>query len=187
MYDVVVAEKTPILKPFTLTEDEKKILKKIRDKKLFYILSSYFALTGILLFAIIESWGKSYRYGEDEVSRFKAIAPYFYSFLFIILTAYFGNYYFKLVHPFVKDVKKGLKEVIFFQPEKFQTPFFEEYYLVTPIKGKPRIKINKELFEAIQIETTAFVSLALYSRFMFSIDINGRKMEFNDSNVRIDI
>jgi hypothetical protein len=144
-------------------------------------------LTGVLLYAIIDSWGRSYKYGEEEVSRFKALAPYFYSFIFSALTIYFGNYYFKLVHPFVKDVKKGLKEVIFFQPDKYQTPFFEEYYLGTPIKGKLRIKINKELFEAIQMGTTAFVSLALYSRFIFSIDINGKKLTLNDSSAIIDI
>ena len=79
-----------------------------------------------------------------------------------------------------------MKEAILFNPGKYQTPFFEEYFLVTPIKNRQRIKVGKEFFDAIQANTPAFINRAVYSGFIFSIQINGESMSFDESNTIID-
>lgn len=169
-----------------MTEEERSILVKIRNKKFRYIISTYATLTGVLLFAFIRSWSRSDRWGQDEVERFAIIAPYFYAGMFLLLTIFFSNYYLKLVHPFVKDIKKGMKEAVLFNPGKYQTPFFNEYFLVTPIKSRQRIKVSKEFFDAIQPDTPAFINKAVYSGFIFSIHIGSEAMFFNESNTILD-
>ncbi len=101
-----------------------------------------------------------HKFNAEDWVRFYKVIPWFLAFILALLTGYFIYYYLKVVHPYVKDAKQGLKEIVFFKPEKYKTPFFAEYYLVTPIKNKLRIKINQELYDAVQEDTVAFISLA---------------------------
>ena len=170
-----------------LAGDEKNILRRQRDKKFLFIIGTYLALIGVLIEAWFQGHKDSIRRGPEELERFMNVSFYFIGFCFIILTIYFINYYFKSVSPIIKDLKNGTKVIIPFLPGKYQTPFFAEYYLKTILQDRPLIKIDKELYDFIQDTSHAFISISPYSEFVFSIQIDDRKMKFNYSTLVDDI
>ena len=171
-----------------LTEGEKNTLVFIRNKKLFYIFSTYVAFIGVLIYAWFDAKARwMNEYDEDEQARFFLLAPYAFAIIYAGITAFFLNYYFKLVHPYVKDIRKNIKELVYFRPEKYQTPLFAEYYILTPANKKPTVKINKEIFDEIDPNSSATLSLGKYSRFIFEIEVDGKKIKFNETNEPVDI
>jgi hypothetical protein len=58
----------------------------------------------------------------DDKTRatFWVVAPYFSSFLFFLTTIFLTIYYFRSVHPFVKDRKEKKKIAVFYKPKKKQ-------------------------------------------------------------------
>ncbi len=168
-----------------LTPEEKRILKKISDKKLLFIAGSYVAFLAILVLAWIEKWFDSVGHGEEDTARFKLVAPYVFSFFFILLTVYFVNYYRKSVRPFIIDLKEGFKELLYFPAESYKTPFFNAYYIKTPSKKNAMIRVSKEMYDSIQPGVKGCLCLSPRARFVFSIDVAGKKVEFNEKNSRI--
>ena len=140
MTELIHADITQPQKLLPLTERENNILVFLRNKKLFYIITTYLAFIGILIYAWFDAksqWINNYgKDDEEEMSRYILLAPYVFTVLFAALTAFFIDYYFRLVHPYVKDVRKKLKEVIYFRPEKYKTPLFADYYILTPANKK---------------------------------------------------
>ena len=177
------------LKP--LTGSEKNILLFLRNKKLFYIISSYLAFLGVLILAWFKAesdWINDYgRDDEEEMVRFYKLAPWVFAAIFAGLSAFFANYYFRLVHPYVKDKHKRMKEIIYFRPERYQTPLFAEYYILTPANQKPTVKISREIFDEIDPASKASISLGQFSRFVFEIEVDGRKINFNETHEPVDI
>lgn len=172
------------LKP--LTPGEKDILKKIKKKKSSFFLST---LGGFLVLLTIGWWlsinmsGTRYgRFSEESIKMIKNLTPFFYLFLVLLLTGYLIYYYTKLVSPFIKDLKEGVKEVLYYNPGKYQTPFFAEYYIVTPLSKKSRVKISKEIFDTIGPASTAAISYSVYSHFIFSIEVDEKEIKFNETN-----
>jgi len=171
--------------PFS--ESEINILRAIREKKLFYLITSYLALVGLLIYAYFEARARwQNRYDEEEQHRFEIIWPWLFGACFIGLTIFFINYYYRLVRPYVKDIKNGMKEIIYFNPEIYKTPFFSEYFIITPVKKKRRIRINTEMCKSIQTTGIASVSLAPHSAFVFEIDVGKTEITFNETNEPID-
>ncbi|HEX6845536.1 MAG TPA: hypothetical protein VF144_01095 [Chitinophagaceae bacterium] len=116
----------------------------------------------------------------------KHLTPYFYLFIFLLITGYFIYYYYKLLYPYTKDLRQGLKEILYYIPEKYQTPFFAEYYIVTPISKKSKVKISKEIFDLIGPGSTAAISYSVYSHFIFSIEVDKKEIKFNETHELID-
>ena len=179
------------LKP--LSTDEKNILKKIRKKKSIFFFST---LAGFLLL-IPSGWiisinmsGDGYFntwFSDDLGNILRKMTPYFYLVVLILILIYFTRYYFQLIHPIIKDLKEGVKEVLYFTPEKYQTPFFAEYFVVTPVAKKQRIRISKELYDTIQQGSSAALKFSIHSQFIFSIDVDGNEIRFNETSDRVDV
>jgi hypothetical protein len=170
-----------------LTKGELDILKSIRNKKLFYILSSYIALVTVLLNAWEKDWFNILFIKKEDLTKFGRFGPYFTLLLFLLLTIFFVSFYFKAAHPFIKDIRKGMKEIIYFKPEIYKTPFFEEYFIITPIKKKQRIKINTDLYNNILRTDLALILLAPHSFFVFEVEVGNKEMTFNETNEPLDI
>ncbi len=113
-----------------LTPNEIRILKRIRNKRTGFILSAYLSLA----YVFVEMWSS---YSLKDVmlilTKLKFIS-YYLGALFLLLTIFFINYFIQSAYPYIKDVKAGIKNIIPFVPGKYKTPFFEDYYLETPIK-----------------------------------------------------
>jgi len=78
-------------------------------------------------------------------------------------------------------VRGGIKQIISFTPEKYKTPFFDEFYLITPLKKLALLKIRKELYDEIQFDHSASIHLSPHAKFVFDIEIGGRQMKFDGS------
>ncbi|MBL7740724.1 MAG: hypothetical protein JNK14_16010, partial [Chitinophagaceae bacterium] len=113
------------------------------------------------------------------------VAPYVFLFFFIVLTVYFVSYYRKSVHPFIKDLKEGIKELLYFPAESYKTPFFNAYYIKTPSKKNAMIRVSKEMYDSIQPGSKGCLCLSPRARFVFFIEVAGKKIEFNEKNSRI--
>jgi hypothetical protein len=169
-----------------LTSEEARILSRIRDKKIVHIASTYLVLSFILVFAWLYGWTKTFGMKEEDAGAFDVVGPLVILFLFITLTIFFVNYYLKAVRPFVRDLKAGYKELIFFEPESYKTPFFDAYYIKTPSKKNAVIRISKEFYDSIKPGCKACLCLTPHARFPFSIDVDGKRIEFNEKNTRVD-
>jgi hypothetical protein len=161
-----------------LTGDEKRILKWIRNKRVGFILSAY----GSLAYVFVEMWGPiSFKDVILILTRAKFIT-YFFGALFLLLTIFFIKYFLKSAYPYMKDVKEGIKNIISFSPGKYKTPFFEDYYLETPIKKIALIKINKDLYDALEYSQTATIHISPHAKFVFYIEIAGKQIKFDGSH-----
>ncbi len=165
-----------------LTTEERIILEKIRNKKLLFIASTYGTLVVVLIIGWIKGWLESTHRGEEETNRFSIIAPFLIAFFFIMLTGYFIKYYIKAVHPFVLDLKRGNKELVYFTPEKYKTPFFAEYFLKTELKKKKLVRISLEMYDSIQYQSSACIYLAPVSQFVFKIVVDDKSISFSDKH-----
>lgn len=174
-----------------LTSAEIDILKKIRQKKSRFFLSTLVGFLILIPIGWIYSTNTSgiryHRLSENSIRRMAHLAPYFYLCVFLLITGYFIYYYYKLLYPFNKDLKEGIKEILYYDPGKYQTPFFAEYYIVTPISKRSRVKISKEIFDAINPGSTAAISYSIHSHFIFSIEVGDKEIEFNETNELADI
>ena len=57
-------------------------------------------------------------------------------FLLAACSIFFTVYYFQAVHPYIKDIRRQNIEVILTTTGVYKTPFFEDYYLETPLKSE---------------------------------------------------
>jgi hypothetical protein len=179
----VISELVPML------DGEKTALKTFARKKLLRFWPVYLTLVAILGIGwfrareggatrnafIVSEWT------EEDKARVDLVAPYFLGFLFIALTIYFYRIYRKTIHPILKDIQNEKMEVRRFKPEKYQTPFFEEYFLVTDLPQKRLIKITKEGFYLIHENSKASVYIAPNSKLLFSVKIDQANIEFTDN------
>ena len=180
------------LKP--LTAGEKIILTKIKNKKSHYFYSTLGVLLLVILISYIyainiRSSGRTYyrRLSEDELIRIRTIAPIFFTLTGIALLIYFRSFYRKLVLPYIKDLKSEKKEILYYSPDKYQTPFFAEYYITTPLTEKFRVKVSKEIFDEIDPNSKACMSLGQFSRFVFGIEVDVKKINFNETDEPVDV
>jgi hypothetical protein len=187
MLNLNSSEFNPAIEQQELTSEERNILWNLRNKKLFFLLGAYFSLSYVLVDAWTRVYPGTYIEAVKELFRFRIYPVWFLLFLFILLTILFTRYFLKSVYPLFKDLKAGKKQIIFFVPGKYQTPFFAEYYLKTPSQKTPLIRINKNLYDTIQNDSSAHINVSLYSRFVFSIEVNGIKEKFNYSTAIDDI
>ena len=187
MKEIVQSQIKQIREELPFSESEISILRSIREKKLFYLITSYLALVGLLIYGYFDARARWYsEYDEEEQGRFETLWPYFFGVFFVALTVFFINYYFRLVRPYVKDIKNGMKEIIYFKADIYKTPFFSEYFIITPVKKRRRIRINTEMCKSIQTTGIASLTLAPYSSFVFEIDVGKSEIKFNETNEPID-
>jgi hypothetical protein len=186
----------PLTEQRPLTEDERGILWRIVNRKLRFLLSTYVVLATILFFLWFfgrkgisgSRWGRPrIPLTEEQVSRFALLAPYLAGFFFILLTIYFYRHYRKLTYPYIKDVREGVKTVMFFVPERYKTPYFDAYYLKTAFRKKSMIRISKQLYDSIGPESFASIAYTPHAKFVFAIECENVKMNFNEKNSIIEM
>jgi hypothetical protein len=181
MSNLVISELRPMQEEDIFTKEEEDVLREMKNKKLALLLTTYISLVAVLIYGGIEGVLRSYRWGPDEVARAKKLAPYLIIFCFLLLTVYFFNYFRKSIQPLMKDLKAGYKKNQFFIPGKYMPPFVPEYYVKTPLAKTPLIRIDKELYDCIHTGSTACISYAPYSKFVLSIEVDRKKINFNYS------
>ena len=166
-----------------LSSVERNILNKVRKKKTLSMLIAYLALI-VLLFGIdmLTKIKPSDEISFEKIQRFKTAIHILAGSSFIVITCVFIFHYFRSIYPYTRDLKKGLKTISWFYPVSYKTPFFDNFFLKTGSRKKPMLSIPRNLYEAIQLGTLAFIVFAPASRFVLLLDINGQQIEFNEEN-----
>ncbi|HMG68219.1 MAG TPA: hypothetical protein VK588_11055 [Chitinophagaceae bacterium] len=142
-----------------LTHGEIILMKDKILKQLIIYVPGYLVLTGIGIYIWFtgpisfnnrvtfhsRSWDADEKYNH----LFRTVVPYFCIFLFLLSTIFLTIYYFKSVHPFIKDIRKGKKLLVFYEVKKTAMTLFRRYYISIPLYSNQQIEINKEDFENI--------------------------------------
>ncbi len=170
-----------------LTEVDKKLLAKVRLKRTLFLVIAYLSLTAILFLIFMTGQFDFTGTSIEKSIRYRRATNILTGLLLIILTISFVVYYFKAIHPFTRDLKKGLKTVSWFYPAAYKTPYFDSFFLKTGSPKKPMLPIPKNLFDAIEPGVLAYILIAPASRFVFLLDIDGQQLEFNERNVVLDL
>jgi hypothetical protein len=162
-----------------LSPEERDILWKLRFRRSLFIVSAWLCLS----YVFVEGWCRvypgNYLDAVRELFRFRMYPTWYLLGLFILLTIYFTRYFLQSAYPLFKDLKLGKKTIIYFEPGKYQTPFFAEYYMCLPSLKNPLLRIDKAMYDAIQPGCTARLALSVYSNFIFSVEVNGVTTTFN--------
>jgi hypothetical protein len=161
-------EKQPLL------PEERLFLLRIWQRKTFIQLLPYTGLLLLLLFLWTNGpENKRLQMGNAAFLQSSWILPCFFLFLFILLTLYFIRTYLKDVHPVRRDLRSGIKECIQFTPAPYQTPFFAEYYIKTPLEKLPLIRIDAETYQRITEQSTSCIVLAPNSHLVLRMELDG--------------
>ncbi|MER3497854.1 MAG: hypothetical protein C4308_04080 [Chitinophagaceae bacterium] len=118
--------------------------------------------------------------------RYQELAPYFYTFCFLLATGYFTRYFLKSVYPLVK-VKRKEKENYFFKPCKYKAPFIEDYYLKTTLNNMPLIHVERGFYEIIDDNSIAALYYSEHAKFILSVVVDHKRIDFNYSLVLDDL
>lgn len=171
-----------------LDSKERSLLKRLRNKKQLYILAAYIGIAAVFMRAYFKA-KEIYVIMEDNVEdaeRAARMLPFVFGFAYLMLTIFMLRFYITAVLPLGKDLKKGMKKIISFYPESYKTPYFDNFYLNTAIRKHPMLRIDQDMYDAIQPGTTGFMSKAPYSNFILSLKVGNAVMEFNEKNTIID-
>ena len=170
-----------------LSPEERVILAKIRMKKTLFLLGAYMAIIAVILLASLTSWVGNENITIEKAKRYQLTTVLLSGFFLILLTVFFVIYYFKTVYPYTRDLKTGLKTVSWFYPAAYKTPYFDNFFLKTGSRKKPMFAIPRELYDAIRPGVLACILFAPSSRFVLSLDIDGWRLEFNESNSDLEL
>lgn len=170
-----------------LSPDERKVLAGVRRKKMIFLISAYAALAAILAFVYITGDIKTTGLSVEKATRYKNATHGFSIIIFLLLTIVFIFVYIKTIHPYTRDLKKGMKTVSWFYPAAYKTPYFDSFFLKTGSRKKPMLSISREMWDAIRPGVLACILFAPASRFVLSLDIDGWRMEFNERNSDLEL
>jgi hypothetical protein len=118
--------------------------------------------------------GRKMEFNDDDAQRFHTVAPYIFGFLILMATIYFAKQFFQSIYPLTKDVRERKKSLIYYKPAKSAMPFFNRYYLSTPLYKNQQIEISREDFESIPESNELCLEVGSNSTFILRLR-NGEK------------
>jgi hypothetical protein len=170
-----------------LTAEERQVLIGIRKRKFIFLATAYAALVAILSVIYITGNVKSVGLSVERATRFKVATHVFAEVVFIVVTIVFIIAYIRTIHPYTRDLKKGIKTISWFYPSAYKTPYFDSFFLKTGSKKKPMLSISRDMWDAIRPGVLACILFAPTSRLVLSLDIDGHRMEFNEKNSDLEL
>jgi hypothetical protein len=117
---------------------------------------------------------------ERVKSNFWIAAPYFCLFLFVASTIFIIIYYFQALHPLIKDIKRKEKLFIFYKPKKSAMPFFNRFYISTPLYKNQQIEVSKTDFDNITEEDLLCLEVAPCSTFLLKLRNKEKRIHTDD-------
>jgi hypothetical protein len=186
-HDYSIAMKIISREQIELTPEERQVLIGIRKRKFIFLASAYAALVVILSFIYITGNIKSVGISVERATRFRMATHVFAEVVFVVVTIAFVIAYIKTIHPYTRDLKKGMKTISWFYPSAYKTPYFDSFFLKTGSRKKPMLSINRDMWDAIRPGVLACILFAPTSRLVLSLDIDGHRMEFNEQNSDLEL
>ncbi len=157
-----------------LTPQDRSRLSKLIFTKRFYFVITYLTISVVIAIAWMFALERGDNWKEESQERIIRLAPYFFIGSWVILTIYFIRTYYLDIHPFVKDLRSDYKEVFYFKADKYQTPFFHEFFLETPLERAKLIRIDKTEYDSIRPDSNACIMYGKYSEIILGVLIDDR-------------
>lgn len=183
----IIAMKIISREQMELTAEERRVLIGIRRRKILFLVSAYVALVAILIFIYITGNIRTVGLSMERATRFKVATHVFAEVVFLVVTIAFVIAYIKTIHPYTRDLKKGLKTISWFYPSAYKTPYFDSFFLKTGSRKKPMLSISRDMWDAIRPGVLACILFAPTSRLVLSLDIDGHRIEFNEQNSALEL
>ena len=170
-----------------LTDADRKMLAKTRQKKTLFMLTAYASLL-LILFVIFLTGNVRGSGNSNEIFEKHHRATLILTFSsFTVITLLFIFHYFRAVYPYTKDLKRGIKTISWFYPVGYKTPIFDHFFLKTGSTKKPMLAIPKYAYDAIQPGVLACIMIAPSAKFLLSLDINGFLVAYNEESGGMDL
>lgn len=168
----VIPEQVSGTKESRLSQNEIVKLKGIRQTEGLRLLWPYPGLSaGLLYIYVAGPGGIGVSDGSDNLD-FIAVRNWVIGVFFIAQNGYFYYLYRKTIFPLTKDIKKGTKLILFLHLEK-REPFFNRYFIYTPLRKTRQLEISGEDYFRLKDGT---VSLAIAPSSLVILELlNGRE------------
>ena len=108
------------------------------------------------------------------MERTYRLAPYFFIGAIILLSGYFTKNFMRDIHPYIADLRSKYKEVLYFKADKYQTPFFHEFFLKAPLEKTKLIRISKNVFDTIKPGSDASIMYGKRSQYILGIMVDNK-------------
>jgi len=170
-----------------LTPRDLQLLKDRRNRELLILLPAYFALLAIGIYKWSQGVGglphggypgAKMEFHDEDVRMFDTVAPYLFGFLILMATIYFAKQFFQLIYPLTKDISKKRKSLIYYTPAKNPMPYFNRYYLSSPLYKKQQIEVSREDFESIPDNHKLCLEIAPASVLILRLRNGEREIKF---------
>jgi hypothetical protein len=177
MKEALIFDSISYTKMEPLTGNEVQLMKNKVIKQLKIYVPGYLLLTAIAIWILAEgppvlNTGRRYpriTIDENTTTLFWTVAPYFSLFLFLLTTTFLALYYFRSVHPMIKDVKGGKKITVFYRPKKTAMALFNRYYITIPLYSNQQIEVSKVDFDGIKEEELLSLEMGPSSNFILNL------------------
>lgn len=170
------AEFHPLMEMQPLNEADNKMLNNLLTRRRMFTLSTYGGLFAILIMAFFKSYDRFADRGE--LLLFNRVSLFFFPIAFLALTGYFIKYYIDEVHVFEKDLKLQQKEAITFHIVKYHMPFFNRYYIKTPLEQKQVVEVSAETYSGIPEKGFLTFDIAKYSETILRLRLMDTEIPF---------
>ncbi len=151
----------------------------------FYVIP-YIILIFIGLLKLVEGvhglYGRRHylrpKFDEEDVLNFKLVAPYFILGLIVIATIYFIKLYLQDIKPLIKDLRNQKKLLLFYNPVKSEMPYFNKYFISTPLFKRQQFEISREDFYSINKENEVCIEIAPNSTLVLQLRIGEKEIKY---------
>lgn len=140
-----------------ITDAEIQSLNSKRNDQLFFSLIAYIIIIVLCLFF----WksnnisynldNKSFRinFSKSETEAFQQAVPYICILIISVATIFFIRFLRQTILPLSRDIKKGIKLLVYFTPERSAKKINDIYYLDIPFLKSQQLELTKEEYEKI--------------------------------------
>ena len=113
---------------------------------------------------------------DEEMARMWKLGPYIGLFVFLMATIFFGKIFYQTILPLIKDIKHKTKTLVFYKPQKTEMPFFNRYYISTPLFTKRRIEIDGNDFTVISETENICLEISKSSLIILQLKMNDKRI-----------
>lgn len=171
-----------------MTAQDISILKARRNSLVKFMILAYIPLALVILYQMllgVNGIGRRrvtgpLEIGDDDISNYEAAAPYVFTFCFLALTIYFLKYFFDMLMPILKDIRRNEKQQLNFKVEKNDMSAFSRYYIIIPVRKNQEIQVSAEDFHAINASELLTLEIAPRSCMILGLLQKNRFIDFKD-------
>jgi len=169
-----------------LTAQDLRNLKDKRNRQIILIAPAFIALLLICIYLWISGPGavNNRRYhdlidDEEKIAQYERVLPYVLLFAVLMISIYFTRIFFQAIYPLMKDIRSNTKKLYYYCPAKTCMPYFNKFYISTPIFKKQQVEITRPDFESLEDNQELCVEVAPASCMILRVTHDDRSIDYH--------